>query len=100
MRIRVRFGKTYLVGNGLFNLSGFVLAIDNFAIFQKDDPPREFDIAREAGAQQIFRLVLRGAVFEYVHLIPSEIRNISDFDNTRRCRASIYALSNPLLDCQ
>jgi hypothetical protein len=45
-------------------------------------------------------LVLRGAVFEYVHLIPSEIRNISDFDNARRCRASIYALSNPLLDCQ
>jgi hypothetical protein len=45
-------------------------------------------------------LVLRGAVFEYVHLIPSEIRNISDFDNARRRRASIYALSNPLLDCQ
>src|SRR5687768_11385279 len=73
--------------------------MSDFAVFQENDPAGEFNIVRKGGTQRFFDLVAGGAVFEDMHLIPSEIRDIGDFDQARtRCGASIYAFANPLLD--
>lgn len=57
MRVGVRFGEAYLTGNRMFDVSRLVFTMDNVPVFQKDNPPGEFNIAGKVSANRFLNFV-------------------------------------------